>query len=77
MNSTTDKEKAAVKATKKNSLATTYLYQAVDTSKGAECLTKTCSDEFPEGISHKSWILPLERFAKLDALSASELREEI
>ena len=77
MNSTTDKENSATKAVKKNSLAMASVYQAVDTSTITGCLAKAHSDEFPEGISHKAWILLHERFYKLDALSTSELREGV
>ena len=57
MNSTTDKENSATKAMKKNSLAMASVYQAVDTSTITVCLAKVCSDEFPEGIGNKAWIL--------------------
>ena len=75
--STTDAEKAAVTATKKNSLAIEYLYRALDTSKGAGCLTKTCSDDFPLGIAHKAWVFLHERLSKSYVTSVSELREKV
>ena len=37
---------------KKNSLDMAYLYQAVDTWKGAVCINKACIDEFHEVIQH-------------------------
>ena len=77
MKSTTDKEKATVKSMKRNSLAVAYLYQAVDTIIGAVCIGKAFSDKLTEGISHKTWTLLHKRFAKLYALSTSELREEM
>ena len=77
MKSTTDEETAAVKSMNRNSLAVAYLYQAVDKIKGAVFIGKVFSDKLSEGIVHKTWNLLHERFAKLYALSTSEIREEM
>ena len=49
----------------------------MDTIKGAGYIGKAFSDKLPEVISHKTWTLLHERFAKSYALSMSELREEM
>ena len=49
--STPDGEKEAAKEMEENSLSMAHLYQAVDTSNGARCLTKMCSEELPKKLN--------------------------
>ena len=66
-----------MKSIEENSLAVVYLYQTVKKSRGDGCPSKVCSDNLPEGIVHKAWIFLRERFTNSDALSESELREDM
>ena len=54
-----------------------YLYQEVDTIKGSGYISKAFSENFPEVIMYKAWILLHESFDNLDTLSMLELREEM
>ena len=77
MKSTTHEEKSAANSKKKISLAITYLYQSVNTSKVLDGLPSLAVMISLKYFSHKVWIFLHERFANLDTLSVTELRDEI
>jgi hypothetical protein len=74
---TTDAEKAAKRAVEMNSLAMAFLHQAVETPKGIKLLEKSATTQWPEGIAVEAMTAMRNKFAKIDDLTAVELRQDL
>jgi hypothetical protein len=74
---TTDAEKAAKRAIEMNSLGMAFLHQAVESPKGIKLLEKSATADYPEGIAVEAMTSMKNKFAKIDDLTAVELRKNL